>query len=487
VKRRRGWRADKLSSVLARIKGALARLGFGWGHNLKLGEAYRLGSTKVRVPLDGVPIEITLGLNDRRLHLYRENRLDRDGKPVWLESFILVDPRTHMRRIAGFLRLSPKSWLALGSGDEVQKAIFDYPEAIDEQHMVLIYGRDALIFRNLSDAGTAIAPVIDNVGLSRIGRLRRLRDIIGGRVEVLPRDDALRLIEEVNRLMRSEAYRSTDERGLPGGLLALPRSMTPVVVADLHAQADNLLTVLAQNAFLDALEEGCAALVILGDAVHCELDGQLHQMEGSMLLMDLIFRLKLRFPSQVFYIRGNHDSFSEELAKDGIPQGLLWAKELSLKRGPSYLKAMQEFYDLLPYIVVSPDFIACHAAPPTSKVNRQMLIEIHQHPGLILELTSNRLRRPNRPLGYSRRDVRRLRRSLHLDPATPLIVGHTPIDHEATVWLNVDGIDNHHVLFSARPESVGVFVRVSGKMIPLIYPVDALSALINALAETLGD
>ncbi|HNH92774.1 MAG TPA: metallophosphoesterase, partial [Accumulibacter sp.] len=225
----------------------------------------------MRVPLDAVPIEITLGLNDRRLHLYRENRLDREGKPVWLESFIIVDPRTYMRRISGFVRLSPKSWLALGSSDELQKVIFDYPAAIDEQHMVLIYGRDELIFRNLSDAGTAIAPVIDNVGLSRIGRLRRLREIIGGPIELLPRDDALRLIEQVNRLMRSEAYRSTDERGLPGGLIALPRSMTPVIVADLHAQVDNLLTVLAQNAFLDALEEGCAALVILGDAVHCEL------------------------------------------------------------------------------------------------------------------------------------------------------------------------------------------------------------------------
>ncbi|HNG15757.1 MAG TPA: metallophosphoesterase, partial [Accumulibacter sp.] len=70
----------------------------------------------------------------------------------------------------------------------------------------------------------------------------------------------------------------------------------------------------------------------------------------------------------------------------------------------------------------------------------------------------------------------------HLDPATPLIVGHTPIDNEATVWLNVDGIENHHVLFSACPDTVGVFARVGGRMIPLIYPVDALSSMINALA-----
>jgi hypothetical protein len=63
------------------------------------------------------------------------------------------------------------------------------------------------------------------------------------------------------------------------------------------------------------------------------VDGQLREMQSSMLLMDLIFRLKLRFPRQVFYVRGNHDSFSEDIAKDGIPQGLLWAKELGDQRG----------------------------------------------------------------------------------------------------------------------------------------------------------
>jgi hypothetical protein len=140
---------------------------------------------------------------------------------------------------------------------------------------------------------------------------------------------------------------------LPGGLLVLPEALTPILVADMHAQIDNLLTVLSQNAFLDALDEGTAALVILGDAVHSEVDGQLREMDSSMLLMDLIFKLKLRFPAQVFYVRGNHDSFSEDMSKDGIPQGLLWAKELSERRGAAYLKAMGEFYRLLPYVVAS--------------------------------------------------------------------------------------------------------------------------------------
>ncbi len=55
------------------------------------------------------------------------------------------------------------------------------------------------------------------------------------------------------------------------------------------------------------------------------------------------------------------------------------------------------------------------------------------------------------------------------------------MDREGTLWCNVDGIANHHVLFSAHPDQVGVFTRVGDTMIPLRYPVDALTPIINSL------
>ena len=500
-----------MGNVLARLKAVSARLGFGVGRHLKLRGAYRLGDTKVRVTLTGLPIEITLGLDDKRLRLYPETRMNHLGEPVKVGSFVVVDPATHLRQIGGFLRLSPKNWLVLGSDDPIQQAVFDYPEAVDGHHLALIHGRDGLVFRNLSDAGTtiapiveqpkvirfnslrrrkgrrrgdegvAIAPMLDDAKALRMNRLRRLREIFAGPVRLLPRREALALIRQVNELMQNEVYRARDDRGLPGGLLALPRELIPIVLADMHAQVDNLLTVLTQNAFLEALEDGSAALVILGDAVHCEVDGQLRAMESSMLLMDLIFRLKLRFPEQVFYIRGNHDSFSEDLAKDGVPQGLLWARELSELRGAVYQKAMGDFYRLLPYVVMSPDFLACHAAAPKTKTSKKMLVNIYQHPQLVLDLINNRLQKASRPQGYSRRDVKKFRKHLNLDAETPFIVGHTPIDREETLWLNVDGIDNHHVLFSANPRHVGVFTRVGETMVPLTYAVDELTPIINAM------
>lgn len=477
---RRGF---SIASLLARLKATITRLGFGWGHKLKLGDVYRLGSGKVRVPLDGAPIEITFGQTDKRLHIYPETRIDRTGSVVHCDGYIVVDPRTHLRRIGGFLRLGSRSWLALGTADTVQRALFEYPEVVDDQHLVIICGRDGFVFRNLSAAGTSIAPVIHPVQAHRTKKLRQLRALIGGPLELLPREEALRLIHAVTHLLGQEGGRAPDDRGLPGGLLVLPQRLTPIVIGDLHARIDNFLTVLTQNAFLDALEEGGAALVILGDAVHSERDGELRNMDSSMLMMDLIFRLKLRFPEQVFYVRGNHDAFSEDITKDGVPQGLLWAKSLSEKRGSAYLKAMDDFYRLLPYVVASDDFVACHAAPPTHKITPEMLVNIYRYPELLLDLINNRPQRTHHPQGYNRRDIKRFRRALQLDPATPVIVGHTPLDNRESVWLDVDGIANHHVLYSAHPEQVGVFTRVGNLMIPLTYPVDSLTPIMNALPD----
>ena len=110
----------------------------------------------------------------------------------------------------------------------------------------------------------------------------------------------------------------------------MPDNVTPILVGDLHARVDNLLTILSENAVLDSLEKGSAALVILGDAVHSEEPDSLEDMESSLLIMDLIFRLKLRFPERVFFIIGNHDSFLHELMKQGVPQGLLWEKHVTV-------------------------------------------------------------------------------------------------------------------------------------------------------------
>jgi hypothetical protein len=110
-----------------------------------------------------------------------------------------------------------------------------------------------------------------------------------------------------------------------------------------------------------------------------------------------------------------------------------------------------------------------------------MLVELHRYPGLIMELINNRMYRPNRPAGYTKGDIRRFRKAMQLAPDTPFIVGHTPLDRTDTLWLNAGGMPNHHILYSAADNWVGVFTRIRGKMVPLRYPTESLAALLNDL------
>lgn len=270
---------------------------------------------------------------------------------------------------------------------------------------------------------------------------------------------------------------------MPGGVVHLPKKMVPIIVGDLHAQVDNLLTLLTQNRFLEQMSEGKATMVILGDAVHSEMDGSMEDMETSLLIMDLILRLKLWYPQQVFYVRGNHDSFDEDIGKEGIPQGLLWAKALRDTRGEAYKQAMDRFYELLPFVVLSKTYVACHAAPPKAKVDMDMLVNIHKYPALIKEITCNRLNRPNRPAGYTKGDVKRFRNTLKLGGKAELFVGHTPLTRHDTIWSNVGGIEHHDVVFSGNIPWIGVYTSTDGEMIPLKYRAESLLPVINSMDD----
>jgi hypothetical protein len=62
----RRWPAS-FSSLLARLKSTATRLGFGWGHNLRLGDTLT-GWVTARCACRSTaePIEISLGLNDKK-------------------------------------------------------------------------------------------------------------------------------------------------------------------------------------------------------------------------------------------------------------------------------------------------------------------------------------------------------------------------------------------------------------------------------------
>lgn len=450
----------------------------------------RLPKSKVRVPTPVLPLQLLLGGEDGyRLQLDPEMVIDADGHFHPNGDYLLFDPLTFFSSISGFVRLSSGESVTLGRDDPLQQLLLQYPDVVDARHLRLKLTSKGLALRKKSSThGACVTPLTAMSAAERMihwrtAKMQRLAKLIDAPIDTLSRGEALALLERSIELMESEAYRAPNVDGRPGGLLQLPAKPAPIFVGDLHARIDNLLVVLTQNGFLEALEDGSAMLILVGDAVHPDEPGKEDDMDLSMQLMDFIFRLKLRFPQRVFYLRGNHDSFAEDISKGGVPQGLLWERALLDQRGVKYRDAMQRLYDLLPYVAVSPKFVCCHAGAPTMKVSRDDVINIHTNPKLQYQLTHVRFRKPGSPTGYNAADLRRFRKRLGVDPKTPVVVGHTPLSTDDTCWLNAGGIGHHHVLFGAHPRTIGVITRPGRRLLPLRYPVEPLVPVYNRLVR----
>jgi hypothetical protein len=443
-----------------------------------IGEIFLLGD-EIRVPYTNGAFRLILGKRrkGRELWICPEFLLD-SSLTLEAKSLIIIDPEKYFKRPSGFFRLEPGEAIVLGSGDKQQQSFFHFPKNIAKKHLTIVHGENALIFKDQTeDSGSYIAPLGANMEEERIlsqrmSRLARIRDIYGGPIQRLSNNEALETLNQVNKLLESDSSRPLDDRGKPGGLVRPPEGLAPLIVGDLHSQVGNLIKILTENHFLDALEQGKVYLVLLGDAVHSEVDGEMEDMEGSLLIMDFIFKLKLRFPAQVFYLRGNHDSFSKDVSKTGIPQGMIWEHQVRKIRGEAYKLAYDQLYLNLPYLVRSDEYIVCHAAPPKAKVTEELLINIYRYPGLVRELIWNRLRRPGYPAGYTKMDVNRLRKNLNVSPDTPFIVAHNPLSEDASFWMNVGDIKNHHIVFSGRTTQISVFFQIRSKMVPFSYSVE---------------
>ena len=447
-----------------------------------------LGSGKIRVPYTDIPICVELIREGVVFCIHAEELIaTQDDRPQ--KHFLLFNPDHFYTELSGFMRLSEKGEeLVLGNQHSFNTIACGQLGGLELRHLSITHDGDGLVFRKLiSDAEVRLTLMPDDgryeeLVVRRMQKLVKLRAIYGGPIAPMSSDAALETLQEVNHLLAEEAYRPHDDRGRPGGVVNLPKPLIPIIVGDLHAQVNNLLTLLAQNNILELLESGDAALILLGDAIHSEQEGKLEEMDDSMLIMDLIFRLKLHFPKQVFYIRGNHDSFSANLTKFGIAQCLLWEAALRKHRGNAYLAEMEKFYASLPYVVISDDFVACHAAPIKTRFDHDGLVNIYRNQELVRELTSNRLRRRTSPAGYAGADVRHFRETLKLSEDLLFFVSHSPLDRESAQWLEAGGIKNHHIVFSANVPWIGVFIKVQHRMIPLSYYREELLPLVSGEA-----
>jgi len=454
---------------------------------LQESDRLRLSGKALRV--EGQEMSFMVEMGKQTLHICPDRPVNtRLREPPY--DYLLFDPELYHSGIAQSLRLRPGEVISIDYRQEHQNLVFSRPKHAFRRHLQITHDGNSLAFRDqISELGTYLSILTDEQDSEHVDRKRslnlsRIREIYGGPVVQMPPDTALATLKEVNRLLQEDPYRKQDSLGNAGSVVELPAHLTPIIVGDLHAQVDNLLKILSENNFLASLDRGDAALILLGDAVHPEADEQLRAMDSSVLIMDIILKLKLVFPKQVFFITGNHDSFSRDVMKGGVPQSVLWEKRLIELRGKEYCQELDLFYRQSPLIILSKDFVACHAGPPCSNYSFETLIEARQFPELVHELTWNRIKSKGWPLGYRRGDIKRFRKSLGLDESIPFIVAHYPQSKNDTLWLNVDRIPNHHIVFSARADQLALFTRVNGELTHQIYPAEPLLEMVS---ETSGN
>ena len=405
-----------------------------------------------------------------------------DGSLEWIihagEDFYQGVPR--------YIRIRPGETVMLGRTDAIQTSIFEFDGSVAARHAKISNLKGNLIIQPLEpDRSTSIKTIDSPTALWAVRRdnLMRLPNVVGHELTTFNDDDALDIIRDVNALLAAEAHRELDDDGVPGGIIQFPDDKTVLILGDVHTCAENVLSVLAQGGTLAALERGEACLVFLGDLVHCEESDKLEHMDSSVFILDLFCMMKRRFPDGVFYIHGNHESFSPDVGKGGVPQGMLLRKHLKKRRGKNYLAEVESLFGRLAFIVAGNDFAACHGGPVRSKVNRNTLVNIARYPGIQHELVWNRIRQGNRPGGYGKGSVKRFRQILNVSKHAPVIVGHTPQSSKETMWLNVGGIAGHHIIYSARTDRAAAVVTSKGVAIPFEFIPDPALSFLNTPVE----
>ncbi len=444
-------------------------------------------STAGRIAHDGKSFELLLGRI--RLRFQPEIALGVKQKAARKNWIIMTSQNCSSRQISGFVRIRIGETIVLGTENEDFNKHFLLDETVAQRHISVSNRRGDLLLTPLTELPTKVTRVDDLDYRDRLERGRhkaliQIRRIFGQQIKMLNREKSLSTIKAVNDLLLSEPYRPLNNLGNPGGIIALPKKANPVIVGDLHAQVDNFLKILSESCLLDCLKMKTATLIVLGDAVHSENAGEMDKFESSLLIMDIIFKLKLKFPENFFYIRGNHDSFDSDINKNGILQGELWKETIVEERGEEYLKEMKLFYQRIAHLIHSETFLACHAGPPRSKVSRKKLINIHEHPALARDITHTRIQRPNYLAGYSKGDVKKLKKSLDLPAKSRFIVGHTPLDPFGSFWLHAGGVKNHHIIYSAHLEGPSILIKSQGYFMPITYPTEPLTSITNDLISS---
>lgn len=273
----------------------------------------------------------------------------------------------------------------------------------------------------------------------------------------IPPKGSTELLEQVLNIHRSspDSLRPKTADGKPGALLDFRGVQKQFfLLGDLHANVHNFKCILETDDLTGKLNSGEAVLLMVGDIVHDDRTGYLTQMEPSIELLELVMEAMVRWPQQVFFLQGNHDTFNPMLVKSGIKQGKLFDEFLVKERSQQYRDLIGEIFDTLPLFAMADQFLMVHAGPIRGGCTREHLIEVRRYESDAFQLMWNRINTIGSVANnkeYTEDDIIKTRQLLEVSPDIYFVVGHNPLFErggDESVWFNVMGAKNYIILYS---------------------------------------
>ncbi len=254
------------------------------------------------------------------------------------------------------------------------------------------------------------------------GELRSFRRGLGAIADRASHPDHAAYLQKLRDTLRTlesepEELRPRDSRSRPGGLIFLAHGRVTVVVPDLHARMDLLLTALDHRisdgaTVLDGLSTGRVQLVCVGDGFHAEARaagrwrkafeefkrGYRHhrnmddEMRESLGLMEIVIDLKRRFPTGFHFLKGNHENIANEDGDGNYPfgkfafEGEMVTEYVKKFYGEPFLETYYRFEKALPLLAVGSRFLVSHAEPARF-YPREQVIDYRSRPQVVYGLT----------------------------------------------------------------------------------------------------
>lgn len=261
--------------------------------------------------------------------------------------------------------------------------------------------------------------LMSSIDILSLAKLKKRLIEIYKRKSVPDKNQYLDLLEKVIETLKNENsfIREYDKNGLPGGVIELKKDISTIIVPDLHARVDFFLNILFYNinnssAVLEELIANRLQVVCVGDGFHAEAravkrweaaleefmsDYARHsnmdeEMRESLGVMEMVMEMKVNFPDNFHFLKGNHENILNENGEGNFPfrkfalEGPMVLRYVEKFYGDYFLTRYSAFEKNLPLLAVGDNFVISHSEP-FDFLSREEVINFRYNHNVIEALT----------------------------------------------------------------------------------------------------